>query len=84
MIETIKYDYDRQATKLQRNREVRDLYRKLMRHYRSHKVAAFFNREYFISPDRLNHIVTICDEVPLDVKKSSTIYRIAIKDNYTL
>jgi hypothetical protein len=79
-----EYVYDKHRTRQQVEREIRDLYRKLMRTYRSHKVYAFFDREYHYSPERVDSIVCYGDALPTDVKQASTIYKIAMKDNYQL
>jgi pyruvate-formate lyase-activating enzyme len=55
-----------------------------MKRYRSHLVHAFFNREYHISPELVNHIIASCDKVPVDVKHCSAAYKVAIKENYQL
>lgn len=80
----LKYNYDKTQSKLQRNREVRDLYKKLMRNYRSHKIYEFMDREFRISPDLVNHIVSATDNVAVNKKQCSTIYKIAMKENYQL
>jgi hypothetical protein len=80
----LKHTYDKHQTKLQRNREVRDLYKHLMKRYRSHLVHAFFNREYHISPELVNHIIASCDKVPVDAKHASAAYKAGMKENYQL
>lgn len=79
-----EYQYDKKATRAQRMREVRDLYTKLTRVYRTHRVFAFFDREFHIGPSGINTIICEVDDKPIDKKRSSTIYRIAMKPDYKL
>jgi hypothetical protein len=79
-----EYRYDFKATMSQRRREVRDLYKKLTRVYRTHKVFAFFDREFHIGPAGINAIICEVDDLPIDKKRCSTIYKIAMKPDYRL
>jgi len=79
-----EYKYDVKATNAQRAREVRDLYKKLTRVYRMHKVFAFFDREYQIGPSGVTDIICRVDNEPIDNQRRSTIYRMAMKPDYKL
>lgn len=78
----LKYKYDKVATKLQRNREIRDIYRKLMKEYRRAIVYEFLAGQYFIGDNLINSIIVNVDSEPVNRSKTSFIYKVTMRANF--
>ena len=67
-----------------RNREIRDLYNKLRKSYKYSLVLDFFAQNYCIQEGQLMTVLRRTDKEPVDLKKASVAYQIAIKDDFNL
>lgn len=70
--------------KIHRDREVRDLYQKLMKKFRYDVVLQFLERNYFIQEGTLMHIMRRVDSNPVDMDRATIIYKVAMADNFSL
>jgi hypothetical protein len=72
------------ARRQERMREIRDIYSKLRKKYRSNVVEEFFIRHYFIRPATLEKLIRQSDNLPVDPASASLQYQQAMSDNFTL
>lgn len=74
----------RQTNTVRREREVRDLFNRLMGKYRSDYVFDFFHQNYFITQSGVYEILKRTDKVPVDITTASIQYKTAIKEDFNL
>jgi hypothetical protein len=65
-----------------RNREVRDVFRKLIIKYNRATVVNFIAENYFLGPNRIYDVIQACDAEP--VTDPSMIYKIVMEPGFTL
>lgn len=69
--------------RMNRMREVRDLYNHLRKTWKTDLVYLFFQRQYFLAPATVDHFVyAASDREP--VEAPSTIYQTAMKDGFDI
>lgn len=68
--------------RIRRNREIRDIYRKLRNKYKTELLLQFFFTNYFIKEDAFYSIIGSIDDEP--VSEPSIQYNVAMRDSFKL
>jgi len=72
------------ATRAHADREVRDIYNKLMKRYRTDLVMDFFDRNYYIQDDTVNRIIQRVDKDKIDTTRLSIQYQAVMMETFHL
>lgn len=71
-------------TRLNKHREIRDVYNKLRRKYKLEIVYQFFRQNYFLQPNSIDHIIANIDREPVSSEQASIAYNIAMNSDFHL
>lgn len=71
-------------TRKHREREIRDIYSKLMNRYRYPLVLKFFDRNYFIQEGTIMQIMKRVDNKAVDMERVSLIYLHVMREDFNL
>jgi hypothetical protein len=70
--------------KLQRDREIRDIYNRLMPRYRYHIILTFIERNYWVREGSVMQILRRVDAEPVDPERASIAYNTAMGPDFHL
>ena len=78
----LEYTTLRQQTRLNKPREVRDVYNKLRKRYKLEVVYNFFRINYWLQAAGVDFIINKVDDKPVDPAQASTVYNTVMKDDF--
>lgn len=72
------------VNRLNRARELRDIFNTLRKRYVPDMVDEFFRTNYFLQPKTVEKMIHRCDNQPVDMAAASIVYRTVMAEGFHL